>query len=95
MAKFSNYGTVLNVFASGVEVVSTWIDGGYKTRSGTSMSTPHVAGFVAYLISIEGSMTPDKMMKRVEEMALKDKVTGIRESDILFPFLTCADLYAF
>jgi subtilisin len=46
-ASFSNYGSVVDLAAPGVNINSTWKSKGYKTISGTSMSTPHVTGAAA------------------------------------------------
>jgi subtilisin len=45
-ATFSNYGPAVTLFAPGVDILSTWLNGGYNTISGTSMATPHVTGAV-------------------------------------------------
>lgn len=63
-AGFSNHGPEVDVAAPGTEIYSTWYRGNYFTRSGTSMSTPHVSGLAALVWSAR----PDLATAQVTEI---------------------------
>ena len=49
-------------------------------RSGTSTATPHVAGYAAYLLTLDSSLTPDAVRSTIDSQALKNVLSGIRKS---------------
>ena len=56
----SNYGSVLDLFAPGSLITSTWRDSdtSIAIASGTSMAAPHVAGVAAQYLQIAPSASP-------------------------------------
>jgi subtilisin family serine protease len=86
-ALYSNFGSVVDVFAPGSGVISTWNDGGIHTLSGTSMATPHVSGLVAYFIALFGNLSPAATADRIRTYALQGVLSGVRESYV-FSFYT-------
>ena len=57
-ASFSNFGSVVDIAAPGVNIYSTWKNGAYNTISGTSMASPHVAGAAALFKATNPFATP-------------------------------------
>ncbi|MFZ5753843.1 MAG: S8 family peptidase, partial [Bacillota bacterium] len=58
IASFSSTGPEIDFCAPGVDIRSTWINGGYKVSSGTSFAAPHITGIVTDLLNYYGSMPP-------------------------------------
>ncbi|KAG9120599.1 subtilisin-like serine protease [Ceratobasidium sp. 392] len=76
-ASFSNYGSILDVWAPGVNILSAWIGSTTATNtiSGTSMATPFVAGILAYAISEYGNKSPASLTADLKSHA-RAIVTG-------------------
>src|SRR5262249_43479657 len=84
-ASFSNYGaTTVDLGAPRVSVLSTTRNNTYRTFSGTSMATPHVAGVLALVTALHPSWTYSQVISHVlmavdPNAALSDRtVTGGR-----------------
>jgi subtilisin family serine protease len=65
-AFFSNFGADVDLVAPGVCVLSTWRSGGYRSISGTSMSSPHVAGAAALYKSTHPAATPAQVQAALQ-----------------------------
>ena len=64
-ARFATANAKVEVSAPGADVLSAWRDGGYRVASGTSMSTPYVAG-VAAIIAARVSGGPAAWRARLD-----------------------------
>ncbi|KAF2139014.1 uncharacterized protein K452DRAFT_328369 [Aplosporella prunicola CBS 121167] len=87
-AYFSNYGKCNDIFAPGLNILSTWIGSPYATNtiSGTSMASPHIAGLLAYLLSLQpasdsayavADITPAKLKKHLISIATKGALSDV------------------
>lgn len=59
-ASFSNYGPAIEWGEPGVNIPSTYKNGGYATLSGTSMAAPHLAG----ILLLQGAASDGGAVKR-------------------------------
>lgn len=77
-ASWSNYGSVLDLFAPGVSITAGWNTGDTATNtiSGTSMATPHVAGAAAVYLAGHPSATPAQVATALVDGATPNKVTS-------------------
>ncbi|MFE3325384.1 S8 family peptidase [Streptomyces sp. NPDC059176] len=73
---FSNFGSVVDIYAPGSDITSDWNDSdeGTKTISGTSMATPHVVGAAAVYLAGHQDATPEQVAKALTDGATADKI---------------------
>ena len=87
-AYFSNYGKCNDIFAPGLNIQSTWIGSKHATNtiSGTSMASPHIAGLLAYFLSLQPSkdsayavadITPKKLKENLIAIATEGTLTDV------------------
>ncbi|KIW04509.1 alkaline protease 2, partial [Verruconis gallopava] len=87
-AYFSNYGKCNDIFAPGLNILSTWIGSKYavNTISGTSMASPHIAGLLAYMLSLQpakdsayavADITPQKLKANLISIATEGALSDV------------------
>ena len=75
-SSFSNFGSCLDVFAPGSNIVSAGhsSDSATRTMSGTSMAAPHVAGVAALALSQNPTLTPTEVASAIATSATRNAV---------------------
>jgi len=87
-AYFSNYGKCNDIFAPGLNIQSTWIGSKFATNiiSGTSMASPHIAGLLAYMLSLQpdadsayatAAITPKELKQNLIDIATPGMLTDV------------------
>ena len=78
-AYFSNYGKCNDIFAPGLSIISTWIGSKYavNTISGTSMASPHIAGLLAYYLSLQPSPDSAYAVTEINPKKMKENILSI------------------
>jgi cerevisin len=87
-AYFSNFGKCNDIFAPGLNILSTWIGSKYavNTISGTSMASPHIAGLLAYYLSLQpasgsayavAQITPKKLKANLISIATEGALSDV------------------
>ncbi|XP_071477017.1 extracellular serine proteinase-like [Diadema antillarum] len=73
---FSNYGDCVDLYAPGVDIISTWYTGNSATEtlSGTSMACPHVTGAAAIILQEHNSYSPRQVMDKIINDATRDAI---------------------
>ncbi|MFF6773574.1 S8 family serine peptidase [Streptomyces sp. NPDC012637] len=77
-ASYSNYGSLLDLFAPGSSIKSSWntSDTATNTISGTSMATPHVAGAAALYLAANPTASPSAVATALVNAATPNVVTS-------------------
>jgi thermitase len=78
LASFSNFGVkTVHVAAPGKDIISTWLDDGYRNASGTSMAAPQVSGVAALILASEPDLSVEKLRARILKSVDKlDSLSG-------------------
>jgi len=66
LAGFSNYGVkTVHIAAPGKDILSTWLNDGYREASGTSMATPYVSGVAALIVANQPNISMARLRERL------------------------------
>lgn len=65
LASYSNYGSSIDLYAYGSEILCCSNSGGYTAATGTSIAAPHITGLAALLILTHDGISPEEIETRI------------------------------
>ncbi|MGW6834631.1 S8 family peptidase [Streptomyces sp. NPDC054949] len=77
---FSNYGTCLEVYAPGEDIVSAKLGGGAVSLNGTSMASPHAAGVAALYKQAHPTAPAEEVAGFLSAESTKDALGAVGKS---------------
>lgn len=83
LSESTNISPTTDLIAPGAGILAATVNGGYTTKSGTSMAAPHVAGGFAVLKQLRPGETVSQLFKRMSSTGRP--VTDWRNDDVLPP----------
>jgi serine protease len=78
-SSFSNFGSCVDIFAPGSDILSTWMTSPSSTNtiSGTSMASPHVAGVAALYLASHPQALPQEVASAILAGAVPGKISNV------------------
>lgn len=86
LASFSNTGREVHLAAPGEKITSSWINGGTRELSGTSMAVPHVVGIAALMLAKNPHLSPSDVDAIMSQGCTPLRQTSTRRLGIVNAF---------
>jgi hypothetical protein len=79
----SSWGEAIDLLCPGVDIYSTYKNGGYAWGSGTSMSSPHAAGLAALYIAANGRATDASGVYAIRQALIDNGISQESEEGLV------------
>ena len=73
------FGEIIELTAPGVNVHTTWLNGGYRSLTGNSFACPHIVGIIALLLENYPNLTPFQVKSALYAIARKNQAENDEE----------------
>lgn len=84
-ASYSNYGSSVDVYAFGTGIYCCNTEGGYASRTGTSMAAPHVSALSAMMKLVYPGLTPAQIEQKLKQGARGTNSVIVPDAELMVP----------